>query len=529
MKRNCVSSIVLGALLLFLTRAGLSEESMELKIDPLLLVSLKECRNIMKSLGEEIFPGWDFQKTPVLFYRPQVQELLINFPHQPKGFSRYTGFNPLGSEAIYVRNDSTLFSLDDQNTSHEIEGIRVLVVADPFSTMRSQLQDVLTNRPKEWAAKWLKDWNFIPSPYQVLQIILHEAFHVYQNKMAPDKSANEMVVSQYPLLDPVNNALYVLEGNILKDALLTKDQKVNLEKIKEFVAVRSFRQSRLDSSWVEYENLNEYNEGLAKYVEYKFLKLAESLKPVPEMSYHYGFNGYQGVVAKQFQDRMKNMVDIVAVSDDRFGNRFGSGPLRFKLYELGACQALLLDQVSPSWKERTFQDGVYLGDLLKQAVAMSPDELELYLKQARSAYNYPEAYRSKVEFEQEGKKKIEEKLKSILNTDQTLVKILYGGLVEKLGGIGYTPFGVTQVTEKSAIYDMVPIQVLFRKGVELQMKEVIPVLIDREKMMIAFAVPTSISKLGTGSKNRLETDEFTLSGSRMDLEREGNAIVVKLR
>ena len=104
-------------LLLFTAKASFPQPSTELRIDPLLLVSLKECRNITKTLGRELFPGWDFQQTPVLLYRPGVQDLLINFPHKPEGFSEYHGVNPLGNETIYVRNDTTLIPDDDQNTA----------------------------------------------------------------------------------------------------------------------------------------------------------------------------------------------------------------------------------------------------------------------------------------------------------------------------------------------------------------------------------------------------------------------------
>lgn len=513
---------------LVFSTACLGQVSSELRIDPLLLVSLKECRNIRQSLGDGLFTGWDFLKTPVLFYRPNVQEVLLNFPHKPKGFSEYTGFNPLGNETIYYRNDTTFFNIDDQNTSFEIDGITVLVVADPFSSMRNQLRDIY-GRPGDFVSNWLNNWNFIPSPYSQLQVILHEAFHVYQNKMAPDKGANEMIVSQYPLLDPTNNALYVLEGNILKDALFTQDPTARREKVKEFAAVRSFRQSRLDSSWFEYENLNEFSEGLAKYVEYKFLRLGENIQPIKEMYYHYGFRGYGGVLSKEFQNAMNNMVNIVAVNDDRFGNKFGSGPFRFKLYELGACQALLLDEVMPSWKEKIFGEKIYLSDLLKQALAMSAGELERYLTQAKNEYRYDEAYQSKLQFEREGKKKIEEKLSSILDTKQTLVKISYGGFVDKIGLGGFTPFGVTQVTQKSAIYEMVPITVLFKKDVTLRMKQVIPVLIDRDKKMVAFAIPTSASKLQVGADNKLETDEFILSGNKVEIKRQSNTVEIQLR
>ncbi len=513
--------------MLTFSAGSLAQAPTDLRIDPLMFVSLTECRNITNSLHNGLFPGWNFQETPVLFYRPNVQELLINFPHQPKGFSRYTGFNPLGNETVYYRNDSTLISFDDQNTSRELEGIPVLVVADPFSSMRNQLRDVL-NRPGDWTGRWLQDWNFIPSPYSQLEIILHEAFHVFQNKMAPGKEANEMVLTQYPLLDPVNNALYVLEGKILKDALATEDSTVRREKAGEFVAVRSFRQSRLDSAWVEYENLNEFAEGLAKYIEYKFMRLGEGIEPTKEMYYHQGFNGYRGVLPKMFQAALNNMVNIVAVNDDRFGNKFGSGPLRFKLYELGACQGLLLDELMPSWKERIFAGGVYLSDVLKQALALSPAGLDRYLEKSKKEYNYDDAYQSKLQFEREGKQYTRDKLASILETKQTLVTISYGGFSERIGLGVFTPFGVTQVSRRSAIYDLVPIKVVFKEDVNLQMKQAIPVLIDRDKKIIAFAIPTPSSEIKTNA-DKLETNEFLLSGAKAEVRRKDNAVEIELK
>ena len=120
-------------------------------------------------------------------------------------------------------------------------------------------------------------------------------------------------------------------------------------------------------------------------------------------------------------------LNIVAVNDDRFGNKFGSGPLRFRLYDLGACQALLLDDVLPHWKDKIFQPKEYLTNLLRQSVGLTKEELKRYLALAKLEYKYDEAYRTKLEFEKEGKLKIEEKVASILKTDKTLVKISYGG------------------------------------------------------------------------------------------------------
>jgi hypothetical protein len=345
--------------------------------------------------------------------------------------------------------------------------------------------------------------------------------------MAPEKMANEMALSKYPLLDPVNNALYVLEGNILRDALLSRDSQ-RLDKIKEFVAVRYFRQSRLDRDCAEYENLAEYSEGLAKYIEYKFLTLGEKIEPLKEMFYRQGFHGYQGVLSKLLENNIQDMVKIVAVSDDRFGNKFGAGPLRFKLYDLGACQALLLDEVMPSWKKKIFDKGVSIGGLLIQAAGLSPEELERHLSHAKQEYKYEEALAEKLKFEQEGKKKIQEKLDALLHSDQTLVRIVYGGFTDQIG-ISFSPFGVTWISETSAIYDMVPIKVVLKGGVALQLKKIIPVLIDKAKKEILFTVASPASTFLPGDSAKVETDEFLLSGAKMSLRREGKDIRIELR
>lgn len=527
-RNHSVRSIAVMLLMVATTLRVSSQQSNELRIDPLLLVSLKECRNISANLADKLFTGWEFRRTAVLLYKPNVQELLINYPHKPQGFSLYQGFNPLGDDTMYVRNDTTTISFDDQNTSKDIEDITVLVVADPDSRMRNSLRGTFFNHPKDVVGRWLDQWNFLQSPYDEIQLILHEGFHVYQHVKAPDKGANETVVMQYPLLDPMNNALYVLEGNILKDALLTEDSGLRLNKIREFVAVRHFRQSRLDSNWVEYENLNEYNEGLAKYVEYKFLRFGENVEPITEMYYHQGFNGYRAVLAQRFRDAMTNMVNVVAVNDDRFGNRFGSGPLRFKLYELGACQALLLDYVMPTWKARIFADGVYLSELLNDAVGLSADDLRRYLEKAKFEYMYDESYQSKLQFEEEGKKKIQEKVAAIYQTEHTLVEVSYEGFVEKVRLGGFTPFGITQVSKRTTIFDLIPMTVLFKDGVELHLKIVTPVLVDRDKRLIAFAVSTPASKLTAGDGAKLDVDEFTLSTSKMEIKQSGNKVRIQL-
>ena len=193
-----------------------------LRIDPLLVTTVREYRNVIRTIGAEIWPGWRANTIPMLLYRPGVQDVLVGAPRVPKGFRRYCGRPLLPGETIYARNDSTVMDLDDQNTSIDLDSMRVLVVADQYSRLRNQLRDIF-RRPAEMRDHWLEEWNFISSPYDDLRTMLHESFHVHQHRLAPDKGADESAVASYPVLDPTNNALTALEGMILHDALLTTD------------------------------------------------------------------------------------------------------------------------------------------------------------------------------------------------------------------------------------------------------------------------------------------------------------------
>lgn len=202
-KATVIASVIL------ITISSVVAQQEQLKIDPMLLVSLLETRNIFKTLGMQFYPGWSLEKTPILFYRPGVQDVLINYPHLPKGFREYNGFSPLGTEKIYVRDKETLFAADDQNTSTQIDDIPVLVVADTFSRERNSLRDIVRRDP-QYQQDWLDKWNFIQSPYVDIRFMLHEGFHVYQKTKSPKKFADERRIADYPVLDVTNNALFAL-------------------------------------------------------------------------------------------------------------------------------------------------------------------------------------------------------------------------------------------------------------------------------------------------------------------------------
>ncbi len=500
----------------------------KVKIDPAMLLYLKECRRVVDSVGDRIWPGWDIKKTPTLFYRPGVQDILINFPHRPEGFQPLTGFDPLAGETVYYRDGKTFIDIDGQNTVRDIDGVTTLVVADGISNQRQQLTGALQSRTPEFIQKWLDAWNFLPSsPYSQMAMILHESFHAFQDVKAPDKAPNEMAAINYPLLDVSNNAYWSLEAALVNDALHAPDRAGALDKIRMLVAVREERRTGLAKESIEYEDLAEFLEGLAKYVEFAFLREAQGLAPAPELFYLNGFFGYGSHMKEALDDGFGQIKSIVAADDDRTGNKFGVGPLRFRLYSSGAALAWFLDRVDPGWKAEIFKPGVTLFGLLEKAVNLPPAEAARLAAQAKKEYGYAALESEKTIFKAEGEKVLAEKTAGILETKDTLVVIDYAAQ-EKIAGMAFTPFGVTRVGTDRVIYDLVPLMGKFAGGCEFKFAKVIPVLIDKAKKEMSFAIKTAPSAFASLKGPGLKVEEFELTGCPFEVAAEGNKVRLKL-
>ena len=521
-------TLVAALMALSFSSPAFSTIESKIKLDPALFVYLQECRAVMRAVGGEIWRGWDLSKTPILFYRPHVQDILIAYPHQPSGFQVLTGFHPLDGETVYYRDGTTFIEYDGQNTVTDIDGVKTLVVADTFSNQRNQLNGVLLGRDKDFARTWLENWNFLPDdPYGQMAMILHEGFHAFQGALAPDKGPNETVGIDYPLLDTPNNASWALEAALIRDALLAGSRDERMSKIRELVAVRAERRAALNKEAVEYEDQTEYLEGLAKYIEFRFWKEAQTLDPDPRLFFIHGFHGFGPKLEEIRVKNIKGMKDIIAATTDMTGNKFGVGPLRFRLYSSGAALALLLDEVVPDWKADIFKNGVYLFDKLKNAVPLTAAGQAALVLQARDEYGFEALIREKRQFEEEGRGVLREKLKSILETPDTLVVLDYSG-PGGIAGMAFTPFGVTKVAENQTIYDMVPLAGRFTNKAEFRFAKVIPVLIDKVAKRMTFVVKTKPSAFEALKGGELKVEEFSLTGSRHEITVSGNKVLIKL-
>ena len=86
MKKRILISAAFAVLMFWVTASIYGQQTFELRIDPLLVVSLKECRNISNDLANELFPGWDFQKPLFFSTDPMFKMCLSTFLTSQKDF-----------------------------------------------------------------------------------------------------------------------------------------------------------------------------------------------------------------------------------------------------------------------------------------------------------------------------------------------------------------------------------------------------------------------------------------------------------
>lgn len=499
-------------------------QAVALRVDPLLIAQAAEVWKLIGSPKNPIWPRWDASKTPLLIYLPGQQDVLINHPNPPEGFLPYRGLAGFPGARVAVKNGPTIIDVDGQNTSKDIAGVRTLVVADTLSNMRSRIAGLLeATTPAAEKIQALSFSDFATDPYSQLELVVHEAFHVYQHTQAPGKAANEMLLLQYPVLSVQNNVGFAQEGPALVEAVRSSDAASLRRAAVRWLAIRKDRRASLPPKAVEYEDACEFGEGLAKYTGFRLFEVLEGRSPGAAMSLAQGFDGYADLAPRRdrlVQMMLKHMRGEVVVNNDPYG----TGPVRMRLYYSGMAVGVILDRLSLTWKERIFLPGVSLTSLVEEALRPSQAELDQALQNARSDPAYATLLATKTKLAADGQRHAEAMLNEIETGPGTALVVDYSGLESPKVGMSFTPFGITKIDGERTIFSLVPVKVVFGDEGEVTQKIQAPLLRDNAKRLIQFRLPGAATRAEIEKAlNKVQTSEDG-TVSHLALEFPGAAI-----
>jgi hypothetical protein len=340
-------------------------------------IRLVETTHLRQQIGNAVWPGWGDADIPMIVYNEEYA-FLTGYPDPPHGWIKVPAGIQRGGAWELVPGDSINGQpyyrqrLPDAETTPEAFTV---LVGERWASSLPQM-DWGKIRLMKYMRQDLPPFLRSVFPYrlfltqlfsssdQYISLIAHESFHAYQGMLVPQKLADSENTSrqyeqQYPWDDASLQADWQTELDLVTEALRSADENQSAELALRFLEVRADRRAsaQLNDNLIAYEQQREWLEGLARYAELETWRLAGDSRysPVPETSEDPEFNAY-----RDYSRRWTNELNQISrMSGDEGDGRF---------YYTGMAQAFLLDRFMPEWKERAFDEDVWLEDLLRSAL-----------------------------------------------------------------------------------------------------------------------------------------------------------------
>jgi len=318
---------------------------------------LLEAFQLKAALGDQVWEGWGNTEIPIILSNDSY-EFLFDYTGKPPAEWSLIAEDDLAGKPYFRRTAD-----DPQNFAVRVGDIWTASIGTK-NNMDVFLIDTFRDMFPS-PIKQIFPYRFLIQPSEThLGALLHETFHVYQYKIAPDQMAKAESIhklgDQYKSTSESFNAERKQESALLADALEAKSQAEKINLVRQFLAIRDARRKdyQLSAEIIDYERWLEWEEGTAKYIEVAILKAASEsadYQPLPEMQNDPDFNGYQ-----KFGQRW---------SQELIQLRYQTTSGESEFYMTGMAQAFLLDDLIPDWKDKYWGEDVFLEDLLRMAIA----------------------------------------------------------------------------------------------------------------------------------------------------------------
>lgn len=332
---------------------------------------IEEFFNLQKQLGDSVWPGFGKADIPVILYNKEWA-FLIGYKNPPDGWKKVPNMNQYGKKWELVTGDKIAGRyyyrqrIDSINTPQAFS-VKVGEKWVACMTTIEWTKTKMKNELKKNMPAVQKDTALLERMVNLMggnvdkhiSMIVHESFHAFQatrdfNRLKESESAFPWN-KEYPWSDIAFNKAWKEEMALLIKAFESKDDSYAKRTIGQYLEMRNKRylDSKFTPELIRLEQLKEWEEGMAKYMELALWKFASgssayvpavALKNDPSFEQYKNFN--QAMSRELMNCRMQPQAD-----DTRF-------------YYAGMLQAFLLDRFYPGWKQQAFNTDIFPDMLL---------------------------------------------------------------------------------------------------------------------------------------------------------------------
>jgi hypothetical protein len=357
--------IILGGLtLLCLAAAGISVLANRTlpappkpagQLDALDKQRLIEAIHLRRSLGDLVWPGFGQADIPVILWN-RNDSFLVGVPSAPAGWQRVSGDEFQGQAYFHQKTD------DPQNFAVPLDGTWAASMATKGETDSFLIETFHNFLPP--VVNTIFPYRLMIQPSEVqISAVAHESFHVFQQYHAAQRlaaaEAAHKLGDAYWAADPEMTDDWIQEIDLLYQAVRAGSDEEAVRLASQFLEQREARRqnANLSADLVDYERQLEWEEGLAKYIELAIWQAAsQHTGYIPLLVHDPDFKSY-----RTFESRFSQELSQMKRQAKQEGES--------RLYYTGMATGFLLDRLAPGWKDQVFKDGVWVEDLLGQAVA----------------------------------------------------------------------------------------------------------------------------------------------------------------
>jgi hypothetical protein len=295
-------------------------------------IRLAEAFRLGESRRDRLWKDWDRAPFAVLLVMPEY-EFLIRHPQPSQDFT-LLGYDSLLKSNLYFRKRTQ--RTDFLATFPAIQG--------------SMVPTIVVGQAENTTARTSTAW---------VVTLLHEHFHQLQysqpdyyaevnalNLSGGDQTGMWMLNYAFPYDNKEVQERFSAASELLVGALRAKGKADRTRKLAAYLQSRRQFQQMLSPDDYKYFSFQLWQEGVARYTEYRVARLAEATyTPSKQFQGLEDFTPFGQVAASLRETIFKQLLT----------SQLGKSK-REMFYPFGAAEALLLDEVNPSWRSRYFVD-----------------------------------------------------------------------------------------------------------------------------------------------------------------------------